>query len=105
MKYTVLFLPDAEDDIRESYEWGVNYWGRTAADKWIRSLYSAIFGRLKSFPKRCPLAPESAFTEREVRQLLLGRYRILFEISRRSVIVLHVTGPFTEDRAERERVE
>lgn len=105
MKYTVLLHPGAEDEILESYEWGVEYWGRSAADKWIRGLYSAVFGRLTHYPKRCPIAPESAVSEGEVRQLLVGRYRVLFQISGRNVIVLHVTGPFREHAFEREGLE
>jgi plasmid stabilization system protein ParE len=105
MKYNVLLHPDAEEDILRSHEWGVEFWGNEVADKWVRALYSAIFGRLTLSPKRCAVAPESAATEREVRQLLVGRYRILFEVSGRQVIVLHVAGPFTEDPAKSELAE
>jgi plasmid stabilization system protein ParE len=49
---------------------------------------------LATFPKRCPLAPETVRFPFEVRQLLYGRkphvYRILFTIEGDTVIVLHI---------------
>jgi plasmid stabilization system protein ParE len=49
---------------------------------------------LATFPKRCPIAPESARFPFEVRQLLYGRkphvYRILFTIENNTVNVLHI---------------
>jgi putative addiction module component (TIGR02574 family) len=40
--------------------------------------------------QRCPIAPESVHLEREIRQLLVDPYRILFTIVEREVHVLHV---------------
>jgi plasmid stabilization system protein ParE len=96
-RYKVVINADAENDIRDSYEWGVQNWEMSAADKWIRHLYTAIFTRLTEFPKSCPIAPESVDVEREVRQLLIARYRILFEIRGNEVIVLHVRGPYVAE--------
>jgi hypothetical protein len=49
---------------------------------------------LKTFPARCPLAPENEFFSQEIRQLLYGkgrgRYRVLFTISGNTVSVLHI---------------
>lgn len=49
---------------------------------------------LATFPKRCPLAPETVSFPFEVRQLLYGRkphvYRILFTIEGDTVNVLHI---------------
>jgi plasmid stabilization system protein ParE len=44
---------------------------------------------LEQFPHRCPLAPESG-PELEIRQLLYGRYRVLFTITSDTVYVLHI---------------
>lgn len=92
--YQVLFTPKAEEDILESYEWGVSQWGRERAEFWMRALNAAIFERLTKYPMSCPPAPESRSASREVRHLVLDRYRIIFEISGTTVIVLRLTGPF-----------
>ena len=44
---------------------------------------------LEQFPHRCPLAPESG-AALEIRQLLYGRYRVLFTIARDTVYILHI---------------
>ena len=63
------------------------------AERWFNRLYATIES-LELFPERCPLAPESQFFNREIRQIFHGRrqhkYRILFAVSDRGVRVLHV---------------
>ena len=53
------------------------------AQAWYQQLIQAI-ASLKTMPRRCPVARESAFFSQEIRQLLYGtgkhRYRILFTI-------------------------
>ena len=93
-KYQVSFLPVAESQIMEAYNWGLEFWGKELADSWLRGLYSAVFNRLALFPKSCVVAPESDRLQREVRQYVFGRYRILFEIRGNDVIVLRLSGPF-----------
>jgi plasmid stabilization system protein ParE len=41
-------------------------------------------------PARCPLAPENEDHPKEIRQLVHGRYRILFTIEPGRVVILHV---------------
>ena len=62
-----------------------------------RLLFLALddaFASLAEFPERCPIAPENARFNFEVRQLLYGRkprlYRILFTIEADTVHVLHI---------------
>jgi hypothetical protein len=48
----------------------------------ITILQEAIVS-LKTFPRRCPIAPEASFFDREVRQLIVGKrskYRILYVV-------------------------
>jgi hypothetical protein len=45
---------------------------------------------LENLPTRCPIAPENDAFDVEVRQLLFGKYRILFWIDGRIVRVLHI---------------
>lgn len=92
--YDVSFLAQAQDQILEAYDWGVETWGKERADTWLRSLYVAIFAHLSAFPFSCPVAPESQSLKREVRHYVFNRYRIIFDIRENSVIVLRLTGPF-----------
>ena len=94
-RYSVFIEPDAEGEILESYEWGVSHWGNDLAEKWIRDLYSKMFGLLTISPTGCAIAPDADVEGREIRQMYVGSYRILFEIQRKNVFVLHLRGPFT----------
>jgi plasmid stabilization system protein ParE len=47
-----------------------------AADRWFRSLGSAIFS-LASLPSRCPLIPESDDFPFEIRHLIFHSHRII----------------------------
>lgn len=93
-KYQVLFVPTAEDEILDAYEWGVEFWGEDRAKNWLRELYSVVLDRLSRYPESSAVAPESSRLRREVRHLVFGRYRIIYEIQKKHVIVLHLTGPF-----------
>ena len=82
----------AQQDIAEAHRWLAER-APEAADRWFNGIYDTI-GSLETFPERCPLAPESKFFNREIRQLFHGRrqnkYRILFTVGEREVHVLHV---------------
>jgi plasmid stabilization system protein ParE len=93
-KYTVIFHPDAEQDIRTSYDWGCRVWGKTKAKQSARELPKAITKRLAVFPESCPLAPESEELSVPVRQMIVGRYRVLFTIQGGNVHILHVRGAY-----------
>jgi plasmid stabilization system protein ParE len=58
------------------------------AAEWRQGLLQAAQA-LEQFPQRCPLAPESG-AALEIRQLLYGRYRVLFAISHDTVHILHI---------------
>ena len=67
----------------------------SAATHWFEGLREAI-ASLGSLPNRCPLAPESADTTRDLHQLLCGNkphfYRIIHEIDEKDqrVGVYHI---------------
>ncbi len=90
--YQVIILPSAERDIGEAYEWLVEQ-ETEAAIRWYNRLLEVIFS-LDTFPEHCPLAPESEFFNREIREIFHGRrqykYRILFTVTKNAVHVLHV---------------
>src|SRR5437763_16573368 len=75
-------------DAGEVYFW-LNEQSAEAALRWYEGLLTA-FRSLAKNPLRCPLAPESAFFEEEIRQLLYGKYRILFTVAGATVFVLRV---------------
>ena len=95
-QFAVILEEAAQTDVRESYEWGCRVWGKRAAQKWVRELRSAVRKQLAVAPKAFPLAPEdSEFTD-EIRQMVIGRYRLLFTIKQRKVHVLHVRGAYVD---------
>ena len=94
-RYSVFIEPEAEEEILESYEWGVSHWGQELVEKWIRDLYSKIFTLLAISPTGCAIAPDAEIAAKEIRHMFAGRYRVLFEIKGKHVFVLHVRGPFT----------
>ena len=91
-RYAVVFEESAQSDVRESYDWGRRTWGKHEAEQWVRQLRKAVTDQLAVVPKAFPLAPEDEEFSEEIRQIILGRYRILFMIKGRKVHVLHVRG-------------
>ena len=93
-RYEVVFQESAQSDVRESYEWGRRKWGKPEANQWIRQLRKVVSQQLAVVPNAFPLAPEDDEFSEEIRQMVAGRYRILFTIKGRKVHVLHVRGAF-----------
>lgn len=60
-----------------------------AALTWYEGLLRA-FESLGKNPFRCGLAQENPFFDEEIRQLLYGRYRILFIVKGKIVFILRV---------------
>ena len=95
-RYRVEFSDESKHDIATSYEWGRKEWGAAAALRWYRGLRSQTRDLLTHFPEIQPMAPESDETRREIRQMVFGRYRVLFEIRKRTVRILHVRGAYVD---------
>lgn len=91
-RYEVVFEESAQADVDRSYDWGCRAWGKKEADRWARQLRTAVLRQLRLIPKGFPLAPENEEFAEEVRQMIVGRYRVLFTIKRRKVYVLHLRG-------------
>jgi len=91
-RWNVIVELSAQQDIAESRLWIAEY-DVEAADHWFDSIYDTI-GSLGLFPERCPLAPESRFFNREIREIFHGhrqyKYRVLFTVKENEVHVLHV---------------
>ena len=93
-RYRIRFNIRALDDIETSISWGLENWGEELTIRWSRELYGIVYGQLSVFPLSCPVAPESAETGLEIRQLIFDRYRILFTVMDDEVLILYVRGPF-----------
>ena len=91
-RYDVVFEEPAQADVRRSYDWGRRVWGKNEAERWVRELRSAVSRQLSLMPKGFPLAPENDEFSEEIRQMIVGRYRVLFTIRNGKVHVLHVRG-------------
>jgi plasmid stabilization system protein ParE len=59
------------------------------AERWITEL-DGVFEKLAEFPNRHPLAPESPRVAFAVRQILVGRYRVLFAVRGDSVHIMRI---------------
>lgn len=104
MKYKVEIAPSAEKDIDIAYVWGCEQWGIVQAKKWMRDLMVSLRG-LSSFPLRYALAPESdevGEANRETRQMVFQRYRVLFEVVESTVRVIHFRGAYKGEVSEEE---
>lgn len=93
-RYDVVFEDSAQTDVRGSYDWGCRVWGKKEAQRWVRELRTAVSRQLSLIPGGFPLAPENDAFSEEIRQMIVGRYRVLFTIKNRKVHVLHVRGPY-----------
>lgn len=88
MNFKVEFTYQAETDADIAYDW-IFKKSPTNAYNWFEGLLQAI-DNLHYLPERCPIAPESEEVGQEIRQLLYGKFRILFSIESQTVFVLHV---------------
>jgi plasmid stabilization system protein ParE len=96
MKYTLLVLPEAEQDADRIYRW-IAERSPAGADRWYEE-FAATLRRIASEAECCALAPENVYVTAEIRQILFKtknglRYRILFSVAGQTVRVLHVRGP------------
>jgi len=93
-RYVVIFEDSAQAGARESFDWGCRAWGKREAQQRARQLRTSVFKQLAIVPKGFPLAPEDDQFSEEIRQMIVGRYRVLFTIKGRNVHVLHVRGAY-----------
>lgn len=93
--YKVRIAREALKDLWRSFEWGVENWGLERAKKWFDQMDEVIHVRLTAMPYSNPLALETFELDSEIRQLLAGRYRVLYTIEGDEVLVIRVRGPFS----------
>ena len=93
-RYTVIIEESAKLEVQDSYNWGCRVWGVERGQKWARELRGAIVKKLALTPLAYPVAPESDEFGEEIRQMIVGRYRVLFCVRSRRVHVLHLRGAY-----------
>ena len=76
-RYVVVFEESAQIDVRGSYDWGCRTWGKKEAQRWVRELRAAVLNQLALIPKAFPPAPEDEEFSEEIRQMVVGRYRVI----------------------------
>ena len=90
MQYNVDLPPIIVEKIREQ-ALVIALDNPTVAMKWYDLVFEKIFS-LESMPERCTKASESQYFTYEVRQLLIGDYRVLFQIVDDTVRILEFKG-------------
>ena len=101
-RYQVIFEESAQADVRQSYDWGCRAWGKREAQQWARQLRSAVLEHLSAVQNGFSLAPEDNEFPEQIRQMIVGRYRVLFTAKDRKVHVLHVRGAYVSKINEEE---
>jgi hypothetical protein len=77
-RYEVEILQAGLDDLEADVDF-IAQDSVDAAMRWYGEVVEKIRG-LEVFPTRCPITDESRFFDFEVRQLVIGSYRVLFRI-------------------------
>jgi plasmid stabilization system protein ParE len=88
MAYRVEVSRRAERDIEEAFEYIYSRAPRNAI-RWRGALQRRLQA-LETNPERFGLAPEDEAAKANVRQLLYGRYRILYTVREKTVFVIPV---------------
>lgn len=94
-RFSVNLSDRALEDLDSSFEWGCDYWGVEQATAWYIEISDEIEERLSLSPLGYPIAQETKEYEVEVRQMVVGRYHIIFSVQKNKVTVLHIRGPYT----------
>lgn len=88
MTYKVVVSPDAERDFDTLFRF-VALDNPAAARAFVAGLRKRL-KTLTAMPKRCPRAPEDRLDGLEIRHLIHGRYRIIFAIDGKTVVILQI---------------
>lgn len=90
MIFRVRVTDSALGDVAAIFEWIQAQGAPRRAEDWYWDVMDAGDSR-SAFPERCPIALENEqFAEAEIRQRIVGEYRILFTTRGRTVSIVHV---------------
>jgi len=88
LKYDVQISKTAEDDIQEIYDY-IALVSNNRAISFIEELENQI-NKLEKIPERCPVILESQEIGVELRHLIYGNYRTIFQIENQKVYILRI---------------
>jgi plasmid stabilization system protein ParE len=86
--YKISITPAAERDIEECVR-HISRDNPDAAGKWLDEIVERI-GFLEKFPGRAPRIPESSAIGGDYRHLILGKYRIVFRVKGKTVLIVRL---------------
>jgi plasmid stabilization system protein ParE len=96
MKYRVIVLPEADQNVDRIYLW-IAKQSPEGAKRWYLRFLETVES-LRENPQTHGFAPENEFVKPEIRQIIFRTkrgllYRALFRIVESEVQILHVRGP------------
>lgn len=97
-RYRVVFSAEAIADLDNSFDWGCKNWGEDAARRWYVETRNSVRKLLSLFPLGQSIAPEDDEYDVEVRQMIIGRYRVVFNVERSVVTILHIRGSYSDSQ-------
>ena len=89
MPYQIEWSTKAELDVDRVLLWFQGQRASDAAAHWLKGLREQVRS-LQNNPERCPMASEAEDVGLPIRELLFGRYRILFQVEGDIVRISHV---------------
>lgn len=88
MTRAVRLTRSALHDLDEIHQW-ISLDSLGAADRWLNEIEAHVVS-LAAFPNRNRKAPEALRFKANIRHLVVGNYRVIYEVTPREVLVLHV---------------
>ena len=88
MNFTVIVLPGATADLEAIHE-SLSVYSEGTADRTCDLIERAVLG-LTEFPRRFAVARESKGSSIEIRQMIVGNYRVLYHIIGDKVRVMRI---------------
>ena len=88
MKYKVVIEPEAQGQVRESYQY-IKAESPLNAERWLQGLFKAI-DSLENMPERCSEARENYRFSVHLCQLVYKSHRIIYTVAGDTVHVLNV---------------
>jgi len=88
MAFTIRFSERARQDVHDIVEY-IQQDSPLNATRWRRGLYGKL-AVLRSMATSFAFAPENEYARCEVRQLLYGRYRVLYTVREQTAFILTI---------------
>lgn len=93
-RFEVAFSNEAIADLESSFEWGCDHWGSGRAATWYFEMRDSIESKLSTSPLGYRLAIDNDEYDVEVRELMIERYHVIYNVTGKLVTVIHIRGPY-----------